>query len=775
MLTRLRSRIRWFVFLEGIAVAISALLLTFWISLAIDYLPVRFGLPELSRPVRIGLLVLVFSLVAFVLYRLVIRRVFVRLKDSSLALLVERKYPEFCDSLLTTVNQVGKPTDNVAVDQEMLEGTRLQAESLVRNVELNSIINSRPLKRSLICAGLLLASVVIFAIAQPETLKLAGKRLYLLENKLWPRRCTIELVGIKINRENPVEGIDELGQTLLPKNDEFRIAKGSTLTLMVRADETQRLPTNCSLIYETKDGNGVQNFKRIGVPRNGFQLYSLDGQPFRGILKEIKFYVRGGDHRIGPYKIAIVDPPNVESTELAVRYPKYILDEDSGRFTDRTLAWSGQAQVPEGTGVTILSKSNNNLKKVYALDRTNNKMEIIEASGNEFEFELPGIRDAVNVQFYLCDQDNLVSEQPHTVSIEPIKDEPPVVQTGLTGIGTAVTPDVQIPFSGSVTDDHGLQKTWVEIEVAEADTIEEPIRIGDEGELDTLIDFKQRRQDIGPQYELPTAEGSTLQFVIRSEDRFDLDQSPNIGVGDRYTLDIVTPNELVRILERLEVAQRRRLEQIYLELADARNYLVRTKSSRASSMTSDPGLIEPGDGDDLSEPGESDAQPEIRKQELRLLFAQRAILQTDKSIQEILGSANAFDNIRLQLINNRIDSEDRKKRFSEQIIAPLRLIGRESMQQLKEGIIELEVNLRDLHLNPEEDSILQSADLLAENSIENVDKVLAQLDEVLNVLIKYETQNELLEIVRQMIKQQQALKDRTKKERQRKAFDGLLD
>jgi hypothetical protein len=246
-------------------------------------------------------------------------------------------------------------------------------------------------------------------------------------------------------------------------------------------------------------------------------------------------------------------------------------------------------------------------------------------------------------------------------------------------------------------------------------------------------------------------------------------------VGDRYTLDIVTPNELVRILERLEVAQRRRLEQIYLELADARNYLVRTKSSRASSMTSDPGLIEPGDGDDLSEPGESDAQPEIRKQELRLLFAQRAILQTDKTIQEILGSANAFDNIRLQLINNRIDSEDRKKRFSEQIIAPLRLIGRESMQQLKEGIIELEVNLRDLHLNPEEDSILQSADLLAENSIENVDKVLAQLDEVLNVLIKYETQNELLEIVRQMIKQQQALKDRTKKERQRKAFDGLLD
>ena len=158
-----------------------------------------------------------------------------------------------------------------------------------------------------------------------------------------------------------------------------------------------------------------------------------------------------------------------------------------------------------------------------------------------------------------------------------------------------------------------------------------------------------------------------------------------------------------------------------------------------------------------------------------MLFAQRAIIQIDKSTQEILGSAEAFDNIRLQLINNRIDSEDRKKRFSEQIIGPLRLIGNESMQQLKKRTTELESGLRDLQISPNDQQVSDAADDLSTKAIEKTDEVLKQLDEVLNVLIKYETQNELLEIVRRMIKEQQELMERTKKERQKKAFEGLLD
>jgi hypothetical protein len=56
-----------------------------------------------------------------------------------------------------------------------------------------------------------------------------------------------------------------------------------------------------------------------------------------------------------------------------------------------------------------------------------------------------------------------------------------------------------------------------------------------------------------------------------------------------------------------------------------------------------------------------------------------------------------------------------------------------------------------------------------------LDIALNQLDLVLAALVKYETQNELPEIVRRMIKTQQDVMERTRKERQRKAFEGLLD
>ena len=124
-----------------------------------------------------------------------------------------------------------------------------------------------------------------------------------------------------------------------------------------------------------------------------------------------------------------------------------------------------------------------------------------------------------------------------------------------------------------------------------------------------------------------------------------------------------------------------------------------------------------------------------------MLFGQRAVLQVDKSRQEVLGCASAFENIRLQLINNRIDSEDRKDRFSEQIIQPLRLIGAQSMQQLKDKGLELEQALRELQIGPASADQLEVAHALALAAIEQSDVVLYELDQVLSVLLKYETQN----------------------------------
>ena len=779
LLARLRRRVRWLVLLEGIAAAIIWAVVSFWLALAVDYLPVRMGLNELSWQMRLLILAVSSLAVAWVLYRLVFRRIFVRLENQSLALLVERSYPLFNDSLLTTVSQSGSPSGDASIDQSMLDRTRITAEENLSQVDLAKVVNAKPMQRSFVVASLLLLTIVGFWLTNPPAIKLAAQRLCLLQETPWPRSCQIEIVGIQVKRDNVIEGIDELARTTGASRmdrGKFFVAKGATLALHVRAlsDEgksNRRLPEKCQLIYQIQDGDrGTQEFKKIGGPRNGVQRFMLDGQLFQGILSKIDFEVRGGDHRVGPFEICVVDEPTVLSTELVCKYPSYLVDEFRGE--SRTIQWTGQARLPQGTEISIRGIANNQLTKVYAMGQDYDKPIAIAPNENAFQFDVAAIEEPVNLEFVLCDSNGLVSQLPHRISIDAIQDQPPLIRSQLKGIGTAITPDAQVPFQGTIDDDYGLSRSWIEIEIADSEAIEEPVAVNSDGELEFTIDFRQRTQTVGSQYELPVGEEgeNKVSFVIKSKDKFDLNGLTNEGVGDRYVLDIVTPNQLVRILERLEVGQRRRLEQIYLELADTRNYLLRSKSQRSGSASD---FIEPGE--DEVEAKQDSAESGIQKQEMRLLFAQRSIVQIDKSTHEILGSAEAFDNIRLQMINNRIDSEDRKRRFADQIIAPLRLIGEESVQQLRDQVSELDSVLRDLQISPAQQELSREADLLAESAIRQTDVTLKQLDDVLSVLLKYETQNELLEIVRGMIKQQREIKDRTKKEGQRKAFDGLLD
>jgi hypothetical protein len=64
---------------------------------------------------------------------------------------------------------------------------------------------------------------------------------------------------------------------------------------------------------------------------------------------------------------------------------------------------------------------------------------------------------------------------------------------------------------------------------------------------------------------------------------------------------------------------------------------------------------------------------------------------------------------------------------------------------------------------------------LTVTTLEEIDDALMQVNAVLSILLKYENQTELIEIVQRMLQKQKGLLDRTQKERERRAFDGILD
>ena len=97
LLGTLRRRIRQYIWLEGCAAAVAWLGVAFWVTLAADWFF------EPSTAVRVVMLAAVAAVLAAVLVRLIGRRVFVRITDSNAATVLERRFPQLNDSLLTAV------------------------------------------------------------------------------------------------------------------------------------------------------------------------------------------------------------------------------------------------------------------------------------------------------------------------------------------------------------------------------------------------------------------------------------------------------------------------------------------------------------------------------------------------------------------------------------------------------------------------------------------------------------------------------------------------
>jgi hypothetical protein len=309
------------------------------------------------------------------------------------------------------------------------------------------------------------------------------------------------------------------------------------------------------------------------------------------------------------------------------------------------------------------------------------------------------------------------------------------------------------------------------LETPTTDTLTFEQKIGSEGKLNAEVDFLAERRVNG--LKLPADEGAELSVTVKSADFCTLNgDEPNIGVGDKFILEIVSPNKLLRILERLEVDQRRRLEQIFEEVSDVRGYLQRTK---ADDSPVDKATVEPGDSEPATQLAIGDDEEKLRRQAMRVLFAQRSTLQIAKSSQETLGVAEAFESIRLQLENNRIDSADRKERLEIRIVAPLREVVDKPMKQLSTTIKKLESTLSQIDAGLGDETTEVQALAQTQQAMDETDTVLSGIDEVLSVLVKYETQNELLDLVRQLIEEQKAIMEQTKKKRQRDAFEGLFD
>ncbi len=791
-LAGLRWRIRAYVVVEGIAVAAIWLGAAFWLSLALDYLPILAGASEMPRPIRAALLVITAAGALGLFYWYVLRRVAVRLADRSMAVLLERRYREFGDSLLTAVEMAELPARTETFNPAMLDATKRLAERKIPDVRLRNLFNFRPLVWRVLAAVGLAASVLAFATANSPFFSQAAERLWLLRDEPWPRRSKIQVVGIELQRPDGVSQNAEVPALLTFDDGPIKVARGASFNLRVVADASAVVPEYCSIRYWTADNEfGSVRMKKIGRVRveesggqqRSVQGFAFDGKPFKGILSSLSFDVVGNDHRVGSYAVDVVDSPAVVETKLDCEFPAYMVDEATSSWLPRTLDYlpSG-TQLPRGARVVIRGKANKDLRRVVVRNLDTLEETRIDVAGEgdaarSFSYPVAGLLSNLSLEVVLVDRDQVFSDRPFRVALAAVPDDAPRIETRLRGIGSAVTPDVVVPLLGKVTDDYQINSTWADVQVGDAEPRKEKLALGREGALQAELDFRELRSNAQPIELKPTEK---LRLRVLADDRFKLgDEGPNLGTGELYELDVVTPEELLRLLESRELGLRRRFEQIIEETTEMRDSLLRVKVELASAgketAAGQDAAGQTGAGKDAAgkdaasrlagaEPGDESPDGETaaqRAQSLRLLRVQRAIQQSQKSSQEVLGVALSFADIREELINNRVDTEDRKDRLKEQISDPLQKIVAERFPALEKQLAELEKSLGDA----------KASVPLSESASEQSELLLADLGEVLQKMLDLETYNELLDIVRDLIKEQTDLLDKTRQQKKRQLLE----
>jgi hypothetical protein len=770
-LAGLRWRIRAYVWTEGLAVAVIWLCLTFWAGLAIDYLPVRLGADEMPRAARAIVLTVIAIVLAWILYRWILRRAFVRMADRSMAILLERRYQEFHDGLITSVELAGRADRVADHDEVMLAETEEDALQNLREVRLSSVFDARPLVLSLVGAIILVGTIGgAFAAERrlnSNMLELGFRRLYMLENDPWPRNSFIEVVGVHVQREdNAVPG--GVSSALVEFNARsLKVARGSSIRLSVRADAGAKMvPKTCSLYYRTAEGDrGRVDMTRVGGIRDGYQHYRYDGKPLKGILSDVTFDVVGSDHRLRDYTIKVVDSPAIVAAELDCEFPAYMVDTALASWLPRKIPLTTATQLPQGTHFTLRAKASKALTQVVL--RNPDSGETIHATpkADEFEFEVPALSENLALEVTLRDVDNVFSERPYRIYIVGIEDQAPAVKVRLQGIGSAITPDAVVPFRGQVEDDFGVAETWFQVSANDGDARKLVFKLGQKGVVESEIDFREQR---GADDGIKLQPGDKLSLTVKALDKFDLGDGPNEGAGDHYQLAVVTPDELLSMLEAREFGLRRRFEQVINEMTETRDTLVRVKNEGPESPAegSEPDDETAAESAAASgEISESDVVAELKRTwSLRSLRSQRSKLQSEKSAQESLGVAASFSDIRAELVNNRVDTEDRKKRIQEQVVDPLQHIGETMFPEFDRRLDDLSSHLETLVKErgapaEEDDEIVAKAD----TALAQASEILLAMDDVLQNMLDIEDFNDLLDRVRNLIAEQEGLLDETKR------------
>jgi hypothetical protein len=738
----LRTAVRLYVVVEGLAALAVVVGSAFWLGLGIDWLL------EPRPAIRVAMGALAGIAFAYVAWWYLLRRAFAPLPSDSLALLVERTHPQLAEGLVTTV-QAADQHESGATRLQMLDVSARRTVEALGDVRLGRVFDFKPLNTKFLIASILFAAIGVFAATESEAFGFWLERMRLSPDR-WPRLASLSVLGFD----------ERDGQRVV------NVARDDSYDLQVLASITggHQVPDEIEVRWRLADGRrGRGPMMKIGEAAPGRDDAQLFQYTFK-VSSDVTFDVIGGDDRIRGLRLHPVERPAVKSLALDCTFPGYM-----GRESRLVPVASGRAELPEGSKAICRAEANKPLVKVIVHDpveQVDLPTTVSADHPTEFSFDLGAVTGDRALTITMHDADGVENRDPFRLAVSALPDQAPEVNVQLRGIGVAVTPQARIPLVGRLLDDYGLTEAWFGYVIDEQEPQRRQLRTQPSGAVNLRMTEPFDLAEPDPQTTRPRVElkpGQRLTLSVEARDAYDLTPDPHVGSSPRFQLDVVTPSQLRALLEKRELGLRQRFEATYEKMLGIRDLIERIDLAAQGNEADDTAGATTGDEE------EEELTPE-RQRERDVARVNGSRQSATQLAFEITGVASGFDDILAELVNNRVDTEELKQRLEQGISEPLKEISGDMVPRFEERLAELQTRLA--AGSPESASPQLPQSLRAARA--ESEAVAEAMKRVLDRMLELEGYNELVDLLRGIVTEQEALREETLK-LQREKLRELLE
>ncbi len=507
-----------------------------------------------------------------------------------------------------------------------------------------------------------------------------------------------------------VEGLVD-GRMVVPRGDD--------VTISAVVDEGYSPPRQVYLEYEGPTGlSGRDQMPAITGDRVRFT------HTFERVDATLRCRVRGGDFRGEPFLIDVVDRPRLSHVVIGVTPPAYTKLDPYDLRAGQTV---GEAL--EGSAIQLRVETNKPVTHA-TLVRTlgGEKTELGEAERLSDQRFTATDRPtgSATYHFELVDDLGLTNRSeragPVPITIRLLPDEAPKVKLRIRGAGEMITPEAILPLETDYSDTYGLASAELVHELGRegAPPVAEPASGLEPG---TKTFAEKTNWVVGQR---GVSEGDRLTLYARAAD-FDDVPAPNVGESPKMVFRVVSREDLLAELNRREQEYRQDFERM----------LRQQEELYASILT-------------LSTPaGPSRTDPDRPEQFKRLARRQR----------DHAGRLNTlrlqFDQVLAELRINQLASPATESRLGGAVIEPLEALSRSLMPDAANAIDD--VAAQD---TPET--------LGAARGLQ--DQVLAEMNRILENMLKWEGFQEAVVLLREVMKMQKNVSQEVEKQIEDRIF-----